>query len=403
MSDDIEREEANGHSLFGASKSARFLSCPGSLRAEMGRADTAGYFAAEGTVAHSLADEWLRTGVEPAHRVGETVSIETGTGTHAIPIDATMLAYVGQYVEWCFEAAGDQYFEQRVDYSRLTPIPGQGGTADFFACRPGHLTLRDFKFGVAEQIFAKENPQVMLYALGVIYEWDWLYEFERVTISICQPRLGHFDTWETTKAELLEFAEVAKAGMHAAWEPNAPRVPSEKACKYCKAKIGCPALGKAIDDMVADSFAGGALEAPGEGLPTDRLLHVLSYQKLFEKYFSDCYKELERRARTGEKVPGWMLAEGKASRRVADPQGVVDTLGAYGLSSLDAWKVAALSPAELEQLLVVTRKVSLHVAKKAFSPFVVRVPGKAVFTTEGPGKRPAKELPFDDATETVEL
>jgi len=413
--EDIAREEANGHSIFGASGSSRYLACPGSVRASFGLPDTARYEAAEGTVAHGLAEQWLRTGVKPVDRLGTTETVKLFTGTYEIPIDAAMMAFVEQYVEWCNGPPGDHYHEQRVDYSRLTPIPDQGGTADHFAARPKWLVLTDLKYGVADKIHAYHNPQVSLYALGVIYEWDWLYDFEKVTIRICQPRLGHFDEWHTTKEELLQFADWAKGRMHHAWDPNPPFVPGEKQCRYCKARLTCDARLQWAERLIDDTFddetfdglnaltltnvkAEDVVLAPVEPMSTERLANLVSWRKWAETLFADAFEELDRRAKAGDVAPGWMLAEGKSSRRVEDREGVAETLDILGVPEEDMWDRKLKSPAKLEKLLVTQAKRTVKEAKALLNPYVRVVPGGSVLAPITRGKRAAAD-PTDDVFE----
>jgi len=415
----IRREEANGHSIYGASKSPRYLLCTGSLRAEIGLPDTARFEAAEGTVAHEVADTWMRTGREPRERIGEVVTVKLETGTYNVPIDAAMLTHLGGHVERCLSAPGQHYFEQRVDYSRLTPILRQGGTADHFVCAPQHLVIDDLKYGVADQIFAERNSQPMLYGLGVIYEWDWLYAFERVTIRIHQPRLDHWDVWETTVSELLEFAEWARVRMHQAWRPDAPRTPSEKACRYCKAKLQCPEAAQALERVLDDVFddltppfeSTGTPALWGQAPPaetfapwpaqsTDALVNMLSYRKLFEKLFDDAYEELKTRILRGDKVPGWMVAQGKNSRHVSDEGGAAGFWDLWGLPPEALWERKFLSPAKLEERLVQSG-VSLGLARKLIAPYVHTSPGVPVVAPVTKGKREALDLAddtFEDLT-----
>jgi hypothetical protein len=413
--EDIAREEANGHSIFGASGSSRYLACPGSVRASFGLPDTARYEAAEGTVAHDLAEQWLRAGVKPIERLGTTETVKLFTGTYDIPIDETMLAFVEQYVDWCNEPPGDHYHEQRVDYSRLTPIPDQGGTADHFAARPKWLVLTDLKYGVADKIIAYHNPQVSLYALGVIYEWDWLYDFEKVTIRICQPRLGHFDEWHTTKEELLQFADWAKGRMHQAWDPDPPFVPGEKQCRYCKARLTCDAAIRWAERLIDDTFddeterEGWDLRdhtpeqelfepAPVEPMSTERLANLVSWRKWAETLFASAFEELDRRAKAGDIAPGWMLAEGKSSRRVEDQEGVAETLDILGVPEEDMWDRKLKSPAKLEKMLVTQGKRTIKEAAALLKPYVRVVPGGSVLALISRGKRAASD-PTDDVFE----
>lgn len=416
---DILREQANGHRIYGASKGHRFGECTGSLRAEFGLPDTARYEAAEGTVAHDLADVWLKAGKAPRHRLGEIVTMKLHTGTYHIPIDEVMFTHVEQYVTRCLDTPGDHHFEQYVDYSILTPIPDQGGTADFFGCTFEELDLKDFKYGVADQIFAYKNPQVSLYAVGVILKYDWLYSFKRVKITICQPRLNHFDTWETTVEELMdEFAPAMSLQMFEAWSPTARRTPSERACRYCKAKLACPEAARLADALISDVFVdereplppmlwtgrapeGVALNPQWETQRTEVIVNILRHRKIVEKLFAEAQDELASRMFRGEKVPEWMIAEGKNSRVVTDSDGVLNLLTGLGLSPARAFEVKFLSPAKLETLLI-KEGLGKGPAGKMLAPFIRTIPGNPVATPTKPGKREAKNIADEVFTDESE-
>ena len=47
----------------------------------------------------------------------------------------------------------------------------------------------------------------MLYALGVIDDLGFMYEFDTVVIHIYQPRIKNYSSWQTSTKYLLEWAE----------------------------------------------------------------------------------------------------------------------------------------------------------------------------------------------------
>lgn len=437
---DVTEAESNGHSLFGASKAHRILPCPGSLLAEIGEPDTAGYEAAEGTAAHELAEKMAvivqRVGVLTARDyeswAGQERLIAMPAGGHLIPITPDMLEYVREYVQWCWEEPGDHYFEQRVDYSRLTPIPDQGGTADHIAVQPGHLTITDFKYGTGVQVFAECNPQAMLYALGALFAWDWLYDIQTVTIRICQPRLQHFDVWQTTREELFAFAEYAKERFALAWDRQAKRYPSEKACQFCAAKVKCPAVVAAADRIadltfVDEGLTHGDMAAsiasldcgvyPAAPLPrapeltSADLGRILDLRKVFESFFETAFEELQRRCLTQQEEPpeGWMIAEGKTVRYIepASMPLAEKLLLDRGMRKKDLYDPAALkSPAQLEALIVGNLKVPKKEAVQLLRPLVTSRSGAPVLARKTPTKRAPADLAsesFVDETETVTL
>ena len=124
----------SGHSIFGPSSSAMWLYCSGSLIANLTEPDSSSFEAAEGTVAHGVGEEWLKTGKRPLHLVGTSVIVNERDGkTYVIPITHTMLDFVQEYVDWCDMLEGQHYVETKAFFSEYMPIPDQGGTADHAA------------------------------------------------------------------------------------------------------------------------------------------------------------------------------------------------------------------------------------------------------------------------------
>jgi Protein of unknown function (DUF2800) len=265
--DELAKRERS-HSIFSPSSSHMWMSCAGSLVPNALAGESDSFIAAEGTVAHSVGEEWLATGVRPLSRIGDKVWVGDDIDGFSIEITREMLDHVQSYVRWCNELPGDHYVEARIDISRLTPIPNQGGTSDHAACHwiegeGGVLYVTDLKYGM-EIIKAKKNPQLLLYALGRFFELDWIYNFKRIVLRIAQPRCDNFDTWEISRDELLMFAGEVVVRAQQAWRVGAPRTPSKKACQYCSEKEVCPARLVWLERLVAGRYDELSLEVTSE-------------------------------------------------------------------------------------------------------------------------------------------
>lgn len=367
----------NGHSVFAPSYSSTWLYCSGSLIPSLDADDTAGVDAAYGTVAHGVGELWLNSGVRPDHLIGTVEEVDEGHEILRIEIDEVMLDYVQEYVDWCTVLPGEHFVERRVDFSRLTPIPDQGGTADHIACEPGVLTVTDLKMGKGVQVFATGNTQARLYALGCFYRYDEKYHFKRIVIRIAQPRLHHFDVWEITREELLEFAEFVKVRAFAAWQPNAPRTPGEKQCQWCRVRKSCPAIGAYIHAMVDGVFddLDGELQqgdvvdfierlddefdeykvepTPVTSLSLAQKAKIIKYRKVIENWLKSIEDELEKKLQGGEPVPGYKLVEGRSNRLISDPKGAPATLELLtGLPEETFIVSGVMSPAQIEEVLI---------------------------------------------------
>jgi hypothetical protein len=355
-------EQHRDHSIFSPSAAARWSTCPGSLVACALAPNTAGGDAAEGTVAHALAEQWLRTGVRPSDMTPVTVD------GYAITPDDAMLAYVEQYVEWCNEGVGDRYVEQHVDLTPVMPIAGQGGTADYFLCEFGRLTITDLKYGKGVRVYAEDNPQAQLYALGVFFAWDWYYHFDTIVIRICQPRLDHFDSWTITRDDLLRFAGWIRERALDAWRLDAPRKPSEKACQFCAVQKNCPAylawFAALADDVADDVFGLPAMaqatlrtddpfDQPFDipELTVEQWCRILSMRKPVEAWFAAGEAKVFGAAQAGFDTPGWKIVEGRSNRVWQDESKAQARMVEVGIPISETETRKLLSPNQAEEAL----------------------------------------------------
>ncbi len=96
--------------------------------------------------------------------------------------------------------------EQKLDFSRFVPggfgtgdcliiadgelqvidfkYPGGFGTGDCLIIADGELQVIDFKYGTGVQVEAKNNPQMMCYALGAMLLYDGIYDIDSVKMTI---------------------------------------------------------------------------------------------------------------------------------------------------------------------------------------------------------------------------
>lgn len=374
-----------GHSIYAPSSSAMWLFCPGSLIPNKMAPDESSFEAAEGTVAHTLHEEWLKTGKKPKHRLGEEVWHRESDGeVYQILIDNVMMDHVQDSVDWCRFEEGDHFVEQKVYFTELMPtanpdeegakpIPfvAQGGTADHVVCRRHHMTITDFKYGKGIQIFAENNTQAQLYALGFFFQWDWLYDFQTISIRIAQPRFDHFDTWEITRAQLLKFAEFVRVRAKEAWMLDAPRRASEKACRWCRVKSSCAALAKLNESLVMADFDSMAEQdsesmadlkerldhqykmqlAKHAQLTTAQMAKLLPHRKMIEAWWQALDNELERRALDGEHIPGHKLVEARTNRKFISEKSAVEHLDLLGLNDDDMYELSFITPSQAEELL----------------------------------------------------
>lgn len=403
----------NGHSIFSPSSSAMWTTCSGSLMANLNVQDSAGEDAATGTVAHGIGENWLLSGERPDHLIGTTETIKEGDKEFVIPITYEMLDAVERYVDWCINIPGTHFVETKVDFSDLTPIDNQRGTADHSVCQRQALTITDLKFGKGERVTAENNTQAIIYAYGFFREWDWLYDFQTITIRICQPRLDHFDVWVISREELLAKAEWIKERAHAAWCKDGSRHPSEKGCRWCKVKDDCvafTAMAHRLTEGVFDDLTITTEDMDNtvrmiddnnlnlrpvdlHSLTTTQKARILPYRSMIEKWFTAIAEDLEKRALDGEKVEGYKLVEGRSDRQFSSEDKAKFYLMELGVPEKSLYKVSFVGLGAVEEELR-KKGVKRKDIPDMLKPIVIKPKGKPTLVVSA-DKRPAIESDGD--------
>ena len=392
------------HARLSPSGAHRWMACPGSVVLEADFPDTGSSYAREGTVAHELAAGHLSAGWEPADYVGEYWHGEEPDGTKwKVMIDADMVRHVKDYAKLVREYAegGTLMVEQRVPIGHLTGEDGAGGTSDAVIIQPGEIKVVDLKYGMGVKVDATDNPQLMMYALGALENFDVLGDFETVTMVIHQPRLNHVSEWSIPIEQLRAFGEDVRSAARgvrlaeslALSAPTGPLAgsmfsPGEKQCKFCKAKAVCPALRAEVTEMVggssvatADEFAAMVPQVPDSQTGDNYLAIAMSKVELIEQWCKGVRAEVERRLLLGKPVDGWKLVQGKqGNRKWREPKEVETLFKSMRLRQDEMYDLSLISPTTAEKLLKESpkrwNKVLDHIVRSEGKPSVAPVTDK---------------------------
>ncbi|KAA0509805.1 DUF2800 domain-containing protein, partial [Enterobacter vonholyi] len=115
------------------------------------------------------------------------------------------------------------------------------------------LIVGDMKTG-RHKVEAKENKQLMLYALGLLRKLKTMYDITTVRLVIFQPYCGGASEWDISVEALEIFAKFASKRAIAALEAyargkkgltRADFRPSVDACQWCRFADQCSARAKA--------------------------------------------------------------------------------------------------------------------------------------------------------------
>lgn len=351
------------HAKLSASGSSRWLTCPGSVKAEEGFKNTSSVHAQTGTRAHEVADLCLKSGKDADHYLGKEVLGKI--------VDDDMTRAVQSYLDYvrAFETSTSQLFtEDRVDFSHL--VPGGFGTLDSaildFDKRTCHIF--DYKHG---RVFveAEGNTQGQLYALGLLHELEYLEAIDTFIINIIQPNAGNYGSWEISVEDLKTFGEHVEKQAKIALSANAPRRPSESACLWCKAKPDCPALFKHTQDVIGNEFE----DLDKDVLSKEQKRLILDNKSLIESFLKAVEADIEQALLNGEAFPGYKLVEGRSNRKYKD------TAEAYLIGALgdDAYRKSLISLTAAEKL-VDRETLAEHIYKPTGQPKLVPESAKGI-------------------------
>lgn len=222
----------HAHSELGPSAAERWMNCEGSVLFTRGMPNQVSVYAAEGTAAHTLS-EWCREqNCSAAKFKGQLLKVDE----YEFKVGKPMIKAVDEFCAYVAALPGIPFFEKRVSYAPWA----KGGFGTLDDGRVANICyITDLKFGKGIQVFAKNNVQLMLYALGLYHHYRHIFEFEKFILTVFQPRLHHIDTWEIGLVDLLAWADYDVEPIATrALQPNAPFKAGEW-CRFCPGKRVC--------------------------------------------------------------------------------------------------------------------------------------------------------------------
>lgn len=375
-------QEEKSHAQFSPSSAHRWLTCPGSILLEKELPDKSSDAAAEGTLAHELAELKAVNYFYPQEVSKRKLNSSIKKMKENELWDDEMLTHTDTYADYirdiCLKLPSQPRMdaEKRWDFGKYMPAGYERegfGTADCTMVRGEKLMILDFKYGKSPngRVSAEHNPQMMLYALGAYEVYRMLYPITEIHLAIVQPRLPDGITeWTCTLEELMEFGKYVKERAELAVSGNADYHPSIDTCKYCRARGNCRAWSDynvkqafTIDEMpplITNEESGQRLLAM-EG--------VAKYQKDLQEWaLSECLK--------GNAIPGWKAVEGRGKRDWTDMDKAFEQLTKGGIIAEEMlYEKKAQTLAQVEKLVGkkdFTDAVGEYVVMKAGAPTLVK-------------------------------
>lgn len=363
---ELNDHSSRAHALLSASSAHRWMKCPPSALIAARYPSQSTPFTREGTLAHEVAEAMASGSIPP-----ELPDV-TEEMIHCA-------AEYRDYIQGLCSKDTTVLLEQRLD---LTPwVPDGFGTGDCILLTGDVMDVIDYKYGQGVPVSAVENEQLMLYGLGAMNEYGFIYDVKTVRLHIFQPRISNVSVYKLPVEDLLAFGEKAKEQATIAAQGLGPMVAGDH-CRFCPHAGRCPEL---AHTAIWGSTEGEWMCPATDTLTSKAVGHMLKLAPMISMWL----KKLNERALAdmlnGEEVPGFKVVEGKqGNRKWTDELAVAAALDAAGISREDYTTVQLLSPAAMDKSLGKKKAAEL------LSGLIERAPG-APTVVPSSDKRPPYE------------
>jgi hypothetical protein len=410
------------HAIASPSSAEKWLACANSLAAELGQPDTAGAAADLGTDKHELLTVCLRSGEDAQDHHGEQMPkgnfADSEFCADVQNVVDNVRARIQNYENLGYRVEMD--LEQDVPIDHITGEKGATGRADVVLRVYGGadcwIDVVDAKFGYSE-VSADNNPQLKMYAAGVVEKFSLTDEFDHVNLVIEQPARSKesIESEPITVSDLLLWVdEVASERSRLALyiRQSALEMPgvykllpenfkvTEKGCQWCKAAAICPARVAHVEEVVMAAFN----EAEFKPISTDMISaetlgSKFEHLEIIEDWIKAVRARIEFELMASKKIPGVKLVAGKkGSRQWASDEEAEAMLKKFRVKLDQMYSFKLLGPKPILEVMKDRPRQLKHI-----EALIVQPAGKPHVALDS-DKRPALEIkPVEDGFEAEDL
>ena len=370
------------HAILSPSASHIWLRCTRAPRMCEDLPDQQTDYARQGTQAHSLCQYKLEKALGYYVR---------DPRAELALLDEEMESCSDDYVQFVMQLLSEMrqtcsdpviLIEQRLDFSEW--VPEGFGYGDCILVADGTVHVIDFKYGEGVLVDARDNSQMMCYALGAINLLDNLYDISSVSMTIFQPRRENVSTWTQDKFELLGWADtVLKPAADLAYKGEGTFCAGEH-CRFCRARATCRARAEYNLELARYDFA------MPDTLEDDEISAILSKIDSLTSWAADIREYALSQALSGKHFEGFKVVNGRSVRRYTSETDVAKAVTDAGF---DPYERSILGITAMTKLLGKRR------FKEILGQLVTKAPGKRTLVPES-DKRQAASSAKDDFSET---
>ena len=405
-----DKHHTRAHAVCSASSSKMWLNCPPSARLQELFPNESSIYAERGTYVHELGEYKIRKAHnEQVDRPKSDEFDDEDADRNSDLYCEIVLEAEQQMKKEHGEAV--MFIEERLDFSPW--VPEGFGSVDCLLCAPGEVRIFDYKNG---HVFvdADHNPQMMLYALGAVNAYDFLFDFQAISMTIVQPNVENISTYTVSKDELLSWGEWVKPRAIMAFNGEGEQCPGDETCRWCRAKAVCEArkaeaLALAQSEFVDLDAAEGALcdgqsdveetdatapYAPDTDtvvfkqpmlVPQEEIERILPILNRIEDWISSVFAYVASEAiNHGVKWKGYKIVEGKSRRQFTDTDAVAKAAKEAGFE--DLYKT------EMKTLTEIEKMMGRKTFNQVLGEYVLKPPGRLSLVPVGD---PREAVEFD--------
>lgn len=369
------------HAKLSPSAAKRWMNCPGSIRLSAGITQTTSSYAEEGTAAHFVAEHCLKRRCNTEH-LWSVLSQVKGKEDAARQfsaykkwINSEMLEYVQGYItmirrdmEQIPASLRMLTVEKTFDLSWLAPDlwgTNDAGLGEYMRT----LRVYDLKYGAGVPVEVVNNPQLMIYALGAVGEYNY-DDYTDVEMIIYQPRCYHPDgperRWSMDVHDLYTWArDDLLPAAHATTDPKAPLHAGDW-CMFCPAMGACPEIARSAMEIAKTDFAAepAVVTLPDPELLSDKeIARVLQFSDIISAWAKQVAGHAQAVLEGGGAIDGYKLVARRANRKWIDDLTAEAEL--HGLFGNEIYSTPKLkSPSAIEKLCGANKDWIRHLWEK---------------------------------------